>query len=66
MRYRLDEKQLLRWGRPSPSGSLEREFASVSTKIGEVIVQLDVPIIAAEEALAVVRRQLRTRAVSLR
>jgi hypothetical protein len=66
MRYRLDEERLPQRPFPSPSGSLEREFASVSAKIGEVIEQLDVPIVATEEALAVVQRQLRTKPVPFR
>ena len=65
MRYRGDEKRLPQRF-PSPSESLESEFASVSAKIGEVIEQLDAPIVAAEEALAVVQRQLRTKAGPLR
>jgi hypothetical protein len=62
MRSRLDEKRLFQRTFPSPSESLEHEFASVSAKIGEVIEQLDGPIVANEEALAVVQRQLRTKA----
>jgi hypothetical protein len=63
MRYRLDEKRLSQPPFPSPSGSLEGEFASVSAKIGQVIEQLDAPIVATEEALAAVQRRLRTKAV---
>ena len=66
MRYRRDEKRLPQPQFLSPSGSLEREFASVSARIGEVIEQLDAPIAATEEALAVVQRQLRTKAVPVR
>ena len=66
MRSRLDEKRLFQRTFPSPSESLEHEFASVSAKIGEVIEQLDVPIVAAEEALAAVQRRLRTKTVPFR
>jgi hypothetical protein len=55
MRYRLDEKRLPPTLFPSHSESLEGEFASLTAKIDEVLEQLDVPIVAAEEALAVVR-----------
>jgi hypothetical protein len=66
MCFRLDEKRLPQPPFPSSSGSLESEFASVSAKIGEVIEQLDVPIVAAEEALAAVQRRLRTKTVPFR
>ena len=62
MRYRRDEKRLPQRTFPSPSESLESAFASVSAKIGEVIEQLDAPIVATEEALAAVQQQLRTKA----
>ncbi len=54
MRYRLDEKRLPQTLFPSLSESLESEFASLSAGISEVLEQLDVRIVAAEEALAVV------------
>ncbi|THD43285.1 MAG: hypothetical protein E7774_13295 [Bradyrhizobium sp.] len=63
MRQRLDEKRLPQPPVASPSGSLEHEFAKVSAKISEVIEQLDAPISTAEEALAVVQQELRTKAV---
>jgi len=66
MRYRRGERRLFQPPFPSPSESLEREFASVSARIGEVIEQLDGPIVATEEALAVVQRQLRTKAAPVR
>ena len=66
MRYRRDERPLPQRTFPSPSELLESEFASVSAKIGEVIEQLDAPIVATEEALAVVQRQLRAKANPLR
>jgi hypothetical protein len=59
MRYRLDEKWLPQTPFSSPSRSLDTEFANLSGKIGEVLEQLDVPIAASEEALAVVQRRLR-------
>jgi hypothetical protein len=55
MRYRLDEKRLPPTLFPPVSESLESEFARVSATIDEVLEQLDVRIVAAEEALAVVR-----------
>ena len=58
MRYRLNEKRLSQTPIPSPTRSLESEFASLSAKIDEVLEQLDAPIVAAEEALAQVRRRL--------
>ena len=64
MRYRLDEKPPTHF--PPPSRSLESEFASLSAKIDEVLQQLDVPIVAAEEALALVRWRLRTKAAAFR
>jgi hypothetical protein len=66
MRHPLDDKRPPQPQFLSPSGSLESEFASVSARIGEVIEQLDAPIAATEEALAVVQRQLRTKAVPFR
>ena len=58
MRYRLNEKRLSQTPIPLPTRSLESEFASLSAKIDEVLEQLDAPIVAAEEALAQVRRRL--------
>jgi hypothetical protein len=55
VRHRLDEKRLPQTLFPSHSESLESEFAGLAAKIGEVLVQFDVRIVAAEEALAVVR-----------
>ena len=66
MRYRVDEERLPLTHFPPPSMSLESEFASLSAKIDEVLQQLDVPIVAAEEALALVRRRLRTKAPAFR
>lgn len=54
MRYRLDEKRLPQTLFPSHSESLESEFASLVAKIDEVLEQLDVRIVAAEQAVAVV------------
>jgi hypothetical protein len=54
VRYRLDEKRLPQTLFPSRSESLESEFASLAAKMEEVLEQLDVRIVAAEEALAVV------------
>ncbi len=54
MRYRLDETQLPLTLFPPLSESLESEFADLAAKIDEVLEQLDVRIVAAEEALAVV------------
>ena len=66
MRYRIDEKRLPLTNFPPPSRSLESEFASLSAKIDDVLQQLDVPIVAAEEALALVRRRLRTKVAAFR
>jgi hypothetical protein len=55
MRYRLDEKRLPPTLFPSPSPSLQREFASLSAGIGEILEQIDVRIVAAEEAVTIVR-----------
>ena len=55
MRYRLDERRLPPTLFPSHSELLESEFAGLAAKVGEVLEQLDVRIVAAEEALAVVR-----------
>ncbi len=55
MRYRLVEKRLPQMLFPPRSESLESEFASLSTKIDEVLKQFDVRIVAAEEAVAVVQ-----------
>jgi len=54
VRYRLDEKRLPQTLFPSHSESLESEFASLVAKIDEVLEQLDVRIVAAEQAVAVV------------
>jgi hypothetical protein len=59
MRYCLDDKRFPQKPPPSSSRSLESEFANLSGKIGEVLEQLDLPIAASEEALAVVQRRLR-------
>jgi hypothetical protein len=66
MRYRPDEGRFPQRPSPSPSESLESEFARVSAKIGEVIEQLNAPIVATEEALAVVQRGLRKKGVPFR
>ena len=58
MRYRFDEKRLPQTPLPSPSRSLETEFAQLSGKIGEILEQLDVSIAASVAALAVVQQQL--------
>jgi len=55
MRYHLDENRLPQTLFPLRSESLESEFASLSTKIDEVLKQFDVRIVAAEEAVAVVQ-----------
>ena len=59
MRYGHDDNRLRQIPFPSSSRSLETEFAKLSGKIGKVLEQLDVPIAASEEALAVIQRQLR-------
>jgi hypothetical protein len=61
MRYRLDEKRLPQTTLSPPSRSLETDFEKLSGKIGEILEQLDAPIAASEEALAVVQRRLRTK-----
>ena len=66
MRRRRHENRLPKRTFLSPLESLESEFARVSAKIGEVIEQLDAPIVATEEALAAVQQQLRTKADPLR
>jgi hypothetical protein len=54
MRCHLVEKRLPQTLFPPRSESLERECASLSATIGEVLAQFDVGIVAAEEAVAVV------------
>jgi hypothetical protein len=66
MRYRVDEDRLLTTPPPPPSRSLEGEFANLSAMIEQVLQQLDAPIAAAEEALALVRLRLRAKAAALR
>ena len=55
MRYRLDEKRLPQTLFPPRSEPLESEFASLSAKTAEVLKQFDVWIVAAEEAVTIVR-----------
>ena len=57
MRYRLDEKQLPEKLFPSLSETSESEIASLVTKIHEGFEQLDVQLVAVEEALAAVRAE---------
>ena len=66
MRYRVDEERQPPTHLPPPARSLEGEFANLSAKIEQVLQQLDAPIAAAEEALALVRLRLRTRAAAFR
>ncbi len=55
MRYRRDDKRLPPTLSPSLSETPESEFAGLAAKIDEILEQFDVRIVAAEEALAVVR-----------
>jgi hypothetical protein len=66
MRYRLDEKRQPSTHLQPPSRSLESDFASLSARIEQVLQQLDVPIAAAEEALATVRLRLQTKEAAFR
>jgi hypothetical protein len=66
MRYRVDEERQPPTHLPPPSRSLEGEFANLSAKIEQVLQQLDAPIAAAEEALALVRLRLRAKAAAFR
>jgi hypothetical protein len=54
MRCQLDKTRLPPTLSPSLSEPPESEFARLAAKIGEVLEQADVRIVAAEEALAVV------------
>ena len=66
MRYRLVEKRLPQTLFPPRSESLESEFASLSTKIDEVLKQFDVRIVAAEEAVAVVHAMRNVEKIAIR
>jgi hypothetical protein len=55
MRYRLDDKRLPSTFATPSSESLKHQFASLSAGIDKRLEQIDVRIIAAEEAVTAVR-----------
>ena len=55
MRYRLDDRRLPPTFATPPSESLKRQFASLSAGIDKRLEQVDMRIVAAEEAVTAVR-----------
>ena len=54
MRRRLNEKRFPQMVFPLHTEPLDREFAGLAAKIDRILDQLDVQIVAAEEAAAVI------------